>query len=138
MGQTVKDVMTKNPKALEANSSVQDAARVMRDNAIGDVIVMDGNQLCIVTDRDIAVRAVAEGKDPRATKLGEICSKEVTAVSPTDDVDHAIHVMRDKAIRRVPVVENGKPVGVLSLGDLARDRDPSSVLADISEAPANN
>jgi signal-transduction protein with cAMP-binding, CBS, and nucleotidyltransferase domain len=139
MAQTVKDVMTSNPQMLDAGSSVQDAARLMNDHDIGDVIVLDGDALCgIVTDRDITVRAVADGKDPKQTKVGEICTKDVTTVAPSDAVDHAIQVMRDHAIRRVPVVEDRKPIGILSLGDIAQERDPSSVLADVSEAPANN
>jgi CBS domain-containing protein len=139
MAQTVKDVMTTNPRTLDAGSSIRDAAQVMREDDIGDVIVLEGNKLCgIVTDRDITVRAVAEGKDPSGTKLGEICSKGVTTVSPSDEVERVIEIMRAQAIRRVPVVEAGKPVGVLSMGDLARDRDPNSLLADVSEAPANN
>ncbi|MGH8978168.1 MAG: CBS domain-containing protein [Acidimicrobiia bacterium] len=139
MAQTVKDVMTSNPQMLDAGSSVQDAARLMNDHDIGDVIVLDGDALCgIVTDRDITVRAVADGKDPKQTKVGEICTKKVTTVAPSDAVDHAIQVMRDHAIRRVPVVEDRKPIGILSLGDIAQERDPSSVLADVSEAPANN
>jgi CBS domain-containing protein len=130
--------MTKQPKVLESDSPVMDAARMMRDSDIGDVIVIEGGSVCgIVTDRDIVVRGIASGKDPATTRLGEICSKDVTTVSSNTPVEEVIRLMRDRAIRRLPVVDGDRPVGVVSLGDLAVERDPSSALADISEAPPN-
>jgi CBS domain-containing protein len=131
-------VMTKQPMVLESDSPVMDAARVMRDSDIGDVIVIEGGSVCgIVTDRDIVVRGIASGKDPATTLLGEICSKDVTTVSSDTPVEEAVRLMRDRAMRRLPVVDGDRPVGVVSLGDLAVERDPSSALADISEAPPN-
>jgi CBS domain-containing protein len=111
----------------------------MRANDIGDVIVVDDNGKLtgIVTDRDIVVRVVAEGRDPRATRLGDIASRELTVLAPDDPVERAVELMRERAIRRLPVVEQGKPVGIVSIGDLALDRDPDSALADISAAPPN-
>jgi len=138
MAQSVRDVMTANPIALPATSSVVDAARTMRDANIGNVIVVDNGQICgIVTDRDITVRGVAEGKDVSSLKLRDICSQEITTLSPTDSVDDAVRLMREKAVRRLPVVEGGKPVGIVSLGDLAVERDPHSALGNISAAPPN-
>lgn len=138
MAQSVRDVMTANPIALPATSSVIDAARTMRDANIGNVIVVDNGRICgIVTDRDITVRGVAEGKDVSSLKLRDICSQEITTLSPTDSVDDAVRLMREKAIRRLPVVEGGKPVGIVSLGDLAVERDPHSALGNISAAPPN-
>jgi CBS domain-containing protein len=135
---TIAAVMTKQPKVLESDSPVMDAARMMRDSDIGDVIVIEGGSVCgIVTDRDIVVRGIASGKDPATTRLGEICSKDVTTVSSNTPVEEVIRLMRDRAIRRLPVVDGDRPVGVVSLGDLAVERDPSSALADISEAPPN-
>jgi CBS domain-containing protein len=135
---TIAAVMTKQPMVLESDSPVMDAARVMRDSDIGDVIVIEGGSVCgIVTDRDIVVRGIASGKDPATTRLGEICSKDVTTVSSDTPVEEAVRLMRDRAIRRLPVVDGDRPVGVVSLGDLAVERDPSSALADISEAPPN-
>jgi len=123
---------------MDARASVQEAAKAMLDDDIGDVIVCDGDTVCgIVTDRDITIRTVAHGKDPAATKLGEICSKDLTSLSLGDTVDDAVRLMREKAIRRVPVLDDGKPVGVVSIGDLAIDLDADSALADISKAPAN-
>jgi CBS domain-containing protein len=138
MAQSVRDVMTANPIALPATSSVVDAARTMRDANIGNVIVVDNGRICgIVTDRDITVRGVAEGKDVSSLKLRDICSQEITTLSPTDSVDDAVRLMREKAVRRLPVVEGGKPVGIVSLGDLAVERDPHSALGNISAAPPN-
>jgi CBS domain-containing protein len=138
MAQSVRDVMTANPIALPATSSVVDAARTMRDANIGNVIVVDNGRICgIVTDRDITVRGVAEGKDVSSLKLRDICSQEITTLSPMDSVDDAVRLMREKAIRRLPVVEGGKPVGIVSLGDLAVERDPHSALGNISAAPPN-
>ncbi len=138
MPESIRDVMTPSPRALDAGASVQEAAKAMLDDDIGDVIVCDGETVCgIVTDRDITIRTVALGHDPAATKLGDICSKDLTSLSPGDTVDDAVRLMREKAIRRIPVLEDGKPVGVVSIGDLAIDLDADSALADISKAPAN-
>jgi len=139
MAERIRDVMTTDPQTLPESTPVREAAETMRANDIGDVIVNDDNgQLSgILTDRDIVVRVVAEGRDPRATRIGDIASREITAVSPDDPVDRAVQLMRERAIRRLPVVDKGKPVGIVSIGDLALDRDPGSALADISAAPPN-
>lgn len=134
----VRDVMTQNPICLSVTASAADAARRMREENIGDVIVEKDGQVCgIVTDRDIVVRAIADGHDPSTTALERICSSNLATVSPEDDVETAIELMRNKAIRRVPVIENGRPIGIVALGDLAIDRDPKSVLGDISAASPN-
>jgi CBS domain-containing protein len=138
MATTIRDVMTPHPTTLSKTSSVLEAARAMRKADIGDVVVLDGGQICgILTDRDIVVRAIAEGHDPSSTRLADICSQDLTTVAPTDSIDRAVQLMSQKAIRRLPVVENGKPVGIVSIGDLARERDPQSALGDISTAPPN-
>jgi CBS domain-containing protein len=136
MGQQVKEVMTERPVTLDRDASLAEAARLMRDQGIGDVIVVDGDDAeGIVTDRDIVIRGVAEGADPERTRLGQVISAELVSVAPDDSVERAIQLMREMAVRRLPVLEGGKPVGVLSLGDLAVARDGDSVLADISEEP---
>jgi CBS domain-containing protein len=110
----------------------------MRDAGIGDVIVTENNQVCgIVTDRDIVIRTVAEAQDPAATTLADICSHALTTVAPTDSIEYAVQLMREKAIRRLPVVEGGQAVGIVSLGDLAVERDPGSALGEISAASPN-
>ena len=139
MKDKISDVMTANPVTLPRSSNLSEAARAMRDSNIGDVIVLeDDGQLCgIVTDRDIVVRALAEGREANATTLGEICSRDPATLSAEDTVADAIRLMSGKAVRRVPVVKEGKPIGIVSIGDLAMDRDPDSALADISEAKPN-
>ena len=93
--------------------------------------------MAVEPGKDLA-RAIgrrAEGADPNTTRLGQVVSSDLTAVAPDDPVERAIELMRDKAIRRLPVIERGRPVGFVSIGDLAVERDPESVLADISEEP---
>ena len=136
--QSIREVMTAAPETVGTGSTVVEAAKKMREIDAGAMVVVDeqGKVSGIVTDRDIAVRAVAEGKDPKATKVGEVASTDLIALSPTDTVAHAIQLMRDKAVRRLPVVESGKAVGIVSIGDLAVDRDRTSALAHISAAPS--
>jgi CBS domain-containing protein len=92
----------------------------------------------VVTDRDIALRIVAEGRDSAATTLADVCSHSLLTVTPTDSVEEAVRLMRTHAIRRLPVVEDGRAVGIVSLGDLAIERDPDSALGEISSAPPNS
>lgn len=139
MARTVRDVMTPNPACLTDDAPVAEAARVMRDKDIGDVLVLKDDRLCgIVTDRDLVVRLLAEGKDPANTPLRDVCSREVASVESSEDSDSAARRMRDQAVRRLPVVDGGKPVGIVSIGDLAVEKDPRSALADISAASPNN
>jgi CBS domain-containing protein len=136
MAKLIRELMHK-PITLESSASVAAAAREMRASDIGTVVVDDGDGACgIVTDRDIAVRAVAAGLDPAITPLSEICSDDLTTLSADDDLDTAAKVMRDKAIRRILVVDSrDRAVGIISLGDLAIERDSASVLGRISAAP---
>ena len=137
MAQTIQEVMTTNPLTVDANATTTEIAQVMRDNDIGDVIVTrDGEVQGIVTDRDIVVRALADRPHPDEVNAGEIASRDVTCLHPTDSVNEAVSTLRDRAVRRLPVVDDGgRPVGIVSLGDLAMERDPDSVLSDISAAP---
>lgn len=138
MVQTVKDVMTSEVVACDSSTSLVDAARLMRDRAIGDVLVCDGDGFKgIVTDRDIVVRCLAEGHDMTTGTVGDICTDDVKCASPDMSIDDAARMMRDNAIRRLPVMADGKAIGVVSLGDLAIERDPSSALAGISAARPN-
>ena len=138
MAQYLREIMTQKPVTVQATDTVVAAARSMRDGNIGDVVVVDNDQIQgILTDRDIVVRALAEGRDPARTTVGEICSRELTTLSPNDAIGDAEKVMRDRAIRRLPVVEGGRPVGIVSLGDLAVEKNPDSTLGGISAAPPN-
>lgn len=139
MSQLVKDVMTPDPITVDASAPISEAAQKMREADVGPIVVIeDGAVAGIITDRDIAVRAVADGKDPTKTTVGEIASKEVATLSPRDKVTMAIDLMEKIAVRRLPVVEDHKPVGILSLGDLVIEREPESTLAQISSAPPND
>jgi CBS domain-containing protein len=138
MAQYLREIMTQKPVTVQVTDTVVAAARSMRDGNIGDVVVVDNDQIQgILTDRDIVVRALAEGRDPARTTVGEICSRELTTLSPNDAIGDAEKTMRDRAIRRLPVVEGGRPVGIVSLGDLAVEKNPDSTLGGISAAPPN-
>jgi CBS domain-containing protein len=135
MGRTVEEIMTRDPRTVNADDPVIDAARIMRDSDIGDAVVMDGGQVTgIVTDRDIVVRGVAEGIDAESASVSEVCTTGVETIEPDASVDEALSRMREKDIRRLPVAKHGRPVGIISLGDLAVEREPDSTLADISAA----
>jgi len=138
MAQTVAQVMTRNPITVAADAPVTTAAERMREADIGAVIVEDhGRAVGILTDRDIAVRVVAENRD-LSTPAGQVCSAtDVRAVSPDTPLQDAVTVMRTAAVRRLPVVQDGHAVGIVSLGDLAIERDGESALADISAAEPN-
>jgi CBS domain-containing protein len=135
MAQSVEQIMTTNPRTVNVDDTVKDAAAVMRDSDIGDVIVIEDGQVSgILTDRDIVVRAVAEGRDADSASVSDICTTGIKAIEPDASVDDALRMMREDDIRRLPVVKNGRPVGIVSLGDLAVEREPDSTLADISAA----
>ena len=137
MAVSIRKIMNPYPVRLPAKTSLRDAAKIMRDENIGAVVVDDGGIFCgIVTDRDIVVRALAAGHDG-TTELGSVCSKEIVALSTENTDEDAAILMKKKSVRRLPVIENGRVVGIVSLGDLAIERDPNSVLAGISAAPAN-
>ena len=137
MAQRIEEIMTPNPTTIPASATLVAAARAMRDHDIGDVVVLEDSKPCgILTDRDVVVRAVATGKDPSTTTIAEICSRDVTTVSPKDTVDTAVALMAQKALRRLPVVDDDLVIGIVTIGDLA-GYDVDSAIADISAAPPN-
>ncbi len=138
--ETVEQCMTPDPVELLETETVLRAAQAMRDHDIGDVIVLDdtgGRIKGIVTDRDVVIRAVANGQDLKHTTLSAICSEDLVCVGPGEPIDKVVQLMRDKAIRRMPVVEGDHAIGIVSIGDLAERLDRGSALADISTAPPN-
>jgi CBS domain-containing protein len=136
--QTIQEIMTADPITVSAKSSIQEAAQKMRDAHVGSLAVTDGKAIAgIVTDRDIVVRALADGKGPE-TPLAEVLSGQVVAVAPDDRIEKVVDLMREHAVRRIPVVDGGRLAGVISIGDLAIERDPDSALADISAARENS
>ena len=139
MPQTIREVMSSKPVTLDPGATIRQAAQLMRDHQVGDVIVVENDRIAgMVTDRDIVVRAVAESHDPAQVTVGDIATTQLNCLAPTDSVEEAIRLMREQAVRRIPVVEGDRCVGVVTIGDLAVERDEKSVLADISAAPANN
>jgi CBS domain-containing protein len=140
MAQQIEDIMTKEVERVHEDATVADVARLMRERDIGDVLVIDDDdELCgIVTDRDIVLRVVSAGHDPDETSVGDICSGDPTVLSPKSTIEEAVKLMRERAIRRVPVCADGKVVGIVTIGDLAQHQDPRSALADISKAAPNN
>jgi CBS domain-containing protein len=136
--QTVADLMTRPTATCPADAEIRAAAALMRDRDTGDVVVVDHDTVRgIVTDRDIVVRALADGKGPE-TPLAEVLSGQVVAVAPDDRIEKVVDLMREHAVRRIPVVDGGRLAGVISIGDLAMERDPDSVLADISAVRENS
>jgi CBS domain-containing protein len=138
MVQKVRDVMTTNVVVMNENESVRDAARRMKELDIGDVLVAkEGGRLSgILTDRDIVIRALAEGRDGNS-KIGEVCSRELVTLSPDMEIDKAVDMMKERAVRRLPVLDGERPIGIVSLGDLAIEKAPESALGRISSAPGS-
>ncbi|MFF4211695.1 CBS domain-containing protein [Streptomyces sp. NPDC001796] len=135
MADFVREVMTQGVVAVLPDASLVEAAQLMRAEDIGDVLVAeDGHVVGVLTDRDIALRAVADGADPLTVSARAVCTPDPVVVGPDDPVSTAVDLMRGHAVRRLPVVEDGRPVGMVSLGDLAVAQDPTSALADISQA----
>jgi CBS domain-containing protein len=132
---TVSDVMTRDLVTVDITHTTEEAARRMKDNATGDVLVTDSGRLAgILTDRDIAVRLVAEGLDGK-TSVGEIVHQDLASCRPDAPLADAVRLMRQHDVRRLPVVDGERAVGILSLGDLALLTDAGDLLADISSAP---
>lgn len=138
MGKQIRELMTENPRSIEADRPVIEAARVMRDDDVGLVPVVEGDRLVgTLTDRDIAVRVVAEGKDPQSTSVGEIASTDLVTVDPDQELDEALRLMAQHQVRRLPVVEeDGRLVGIVAQADVARhgdDRETGQVVEQISQ-----
>lgn len=138
MSRTVREIMNPNLVAVDARATLVEAARQMRDADTGAIILVeDGLLRGVLTDRDVVVRAVAEGKDPAKTSVESVCSTVLHTVAPDQTIEAVVALMREHALRRVPVTDSGRPVGIVSLGDLAIERDEDSALADISSAQPN-
>jgi CBS domain-containing protein len=120
MTRKLRDIMSPAPVCMASTDTVSAVAKAMKEHGVGTALVLvDGQLRGLVTDRDIAVRVLAENRDPVATLVGEICSSEVAVLSPDDGVEQAERLIRERAIRRIPVLQDGIPVGVVSTGDLA-------------------
>ncbi len=138
MEQRVRDVMTANPASVADDADLIRVAEIMRDRDIGDVVVQsNGSVVGIVTDRDLVVRGLAEGNIQSLTAR-DVCTRDLASVCSEDSASMAVDLMRQRAIRRLPVIDDGELVGIVTIGDIAQEHDPASALADISEAPPNN
>jgi CBS domain-containing protein len=135
----MRDIMSPAPVCMASGESASAAAQAMKGSGIGTVLVLaDGRLSGLVTDRDITVRVLAEDRDPRTTTIGDICDAELAVLGPDDDVAQAARLVRERAVRRIPVLQDGIPVGVVSIGDLALEKDATSVLSGVSAAPPNS
>ncbi|WP_432188337.1 CBS domain-containing protein [Streptomyces sp. Tue6028] len=119
----VRDVMTPGVVAVRPDASLVEAAQLMRAQDVGDVLVADHELVGILTDRDITLRAVADGADPLTVSARAVCTPHPVVVGPDDALVTAVTLMRDHEVRRLPVVEDGRPVGMVALGDLAAALD---------------
>jgi CBS domain-containing protein len=134
----ISELMTVRPRTVKAGDSVVEAAKLMKGEDAGIAPIVDGERLVgVVTDRDIAIRVVAEGRDPQATKVEEVGSQNVVTIDPQQELDEALRLMAQHQLRRLPVVEeDGKLVGIVSQADVARHADTSrtgEVVEEISE-----
>lgn len=138
MATKVRDIMTGSPTSVSPELDIVTVARAMRDEQIGAVLVAEGDDLKgVVTDRDLVVRGLAAGGDPAQVKIGGIASKVTATVRPDDSTEKAAQIMRERSVRRLPVLEDGRPVGIVSIRDLASGasgEDAASALADIGAA----
>ena len=125
MGQIIRDVMTSDPCTIDAEKSVAYAAKMMREEDVGLAPIVEGDKLIgMLTDRDITIRVVAEGRNPDQVKVREVASTQVVTIDPQQDLDEALRIMAKHQVRRLPVVEeDGKLVGVVAQADIAREGD---------------
>src|SRR6266550_2604432 len=139
MGQSIRDVMTSNPCTIDANESVAYAAKMMRDEDVGLAPIVEGDKLIgMLTDRDVAVRVAAQGKNPEQVRVRDVASKQVVTIGPQQDLDEALRIMAEHQVRRLPIVEgDGRLVGVVAQADIAREGDDTrtgKLVEEISES----
>jgi CBS domain-containing protein len=128
MGKRIREVMTPSPETVEPGQPVAEAAKLMKQADVGMIpVVQDGQLSGTITDRDIVLRVIAEGKSPASTTVGEIASGEIVTVDPEQELEEALELMSKHQVRRLPVVENGRLIGVLAQADVAREGDEREV-----------
>jgi signal-transduction protein with cAMP-binding, CBS, and nucleotidyltransferase domain len=136
MSAKVRDVMTPGAIGVDYNQTIAEAAQTMRDWGVGAVLVVNGKSAYgMITDRDLVVRAVAESRGPDEA-VGPLCSGDLIGVDADAEAGEAARLMRENAVRRLPVISDGQVTGMVSLGDLAIHEDPASTLATITKARA--
>ena len=137
MSTKVRDAMTPGVRSVAPTDSLTDAATGMRDEDVGSLPVVEGDRVVgIITDRDIVVRAVAERADPQTAKVGDVSSGDLVTVEPDADLDEALKLMARYRVRRLPVVEDGRLVGVVAQADVAlaaKEKAAGEMLEEISQ-----
>jgi CBS domain-containing protein len=142
MGKLVRDAMTPNPRTVVQDMPVVDAARIMEEADVGSVPVVDSDQILLgmVTDRDIAIRVVAAGRDPRSTTVGEIATTNVSPAYLDEPLDEALDQMAYRQVRRLPVIDDDRVVGILAQADMVhelKDKQAGKLVDEISHEPAH-
>jgi CBS domain-containing protein len=140
MGPKVHEAMTGRPRAVTPETTVSEAAQLMKSDDIGSLPILDGERLAgVVTDRDIVIRAIAEGKDPRGMPVREVASRELVTVHADEDLSSALQLMASQQVRRLPVVDDdGRLVGVLAQADVAvaaKEKAVGEMVEEISKSP---
>jgi CBS domain-containing protein len=140
MGTKVRDVMTNRPRCVSPDTPVSEAAELMESEDVGALPVLEGDELAgMITDRDIVIRAVARGKDPRGMPVREVSTREVVTVRSDEDLSEALKLMASHQVRRLPVVDDGnRLVGMLAQADVAqeaREKAVGEMVEEISKPP---
>jgi CBS domain-containing protein len=134
---SIRELMTESPATCEPSATVVEAAKVMANEDVGPVpVVQEGRVVGLVTDRDLVVRVLAEGRDPSSTTIGEIASSDLVTVQPDSDLNEALQLMAQNQVRRLPVVDGDQLVGIVAQADIARAADEErtgEVVQDISQ-----
>jgi CBS domain-containing protein len=138
MEKSVRDTMTENPRSIAASVSVVEAARLMREQHIGSLPITEDEQLVgMLTDRDIATRVVAEAADLKTTSVADVYSRDLISVEPDSDLAEALQLMARHQVRRLPVVENGRLVGIVAQADIAlRENEKTGELVGAISEPS--
>jgi len=137
MGKMVRDAMTPNPRTVALGDSVVEAAQIMEKEDVGSVPVVDADNILVgmITDRDIALRVVAAGRDPRSTTAGEVATKQVSPAYPDEPLDEALELMAYLQVRRLPVIEDDRVIGILAQADVVhevKDKKAGHLVEEIS------
>lgn len=134
----VREAMTPSPKTVDAQAPVVEAARLMASQDVGSLpVVEDGRLVGMVTDRDLVLKVLAKDVDPHQTTVATVCSENPIVVGPEDSLDEALQRMAQEQVRRLPVVEDRRVVGILAQADVSRAAEPAAtgrMVEDISES----
>jgi CBS domain-containing protein len=134
-GKQVREVMTSSPRTVAPDATVQEAARLVRDEDVGSLPIVDGDRLVgTITDRDIVLRVVADGKDPQSVTVRDVASTDLVTVDPEQNLEEVLRLMARHQIRRLPVVEeDGRLVGIVAQADVAQEAEPAQVGEAVEE-----